>query len=210
MPGNPISRTGLTGPIAGLAMKLTPPSYLVLGMLRLGLRSGYAIKRGADRSTQRFWPISLAKVYPELARLEGAGLITGSDDPHGSRARRSYQLTAAGQQALLEWLRSPRHVEPQVRDERLLRLFFADALPRDDQIALLRRQRESDEAEMARIREEILPLTRAAEEHGTQFPAVVAGVIMEILSSSARYLERVETELSHDARSGASSNRSSR
>ena len=52
-------------------MKLRPPSYLVLGMLRMGLRSGYEIKRGADRSTKHFWPMSLAQVYPELARLQG-------------------------------------------------------------------------------------------------------------------------------------------
>jgi DNA-binding PadR family transcriptional regulator len=191
-------------------MKLTPPSYLLLGMLRLGVRSGYAIKRSADRSTRNFWPMSLAKVYPELARLEQAGLVTGRDDPQGSRARRSYELTTAGERALVNWLRAPRYAQPQVRDERLLRLFFADALPRDEQIALLRRQRESDEAEVARIREEIIPLTHAAEESGTMFPSVVARLIIEILSSAAKWLEELEAELSadrnsqsHDQHSGA-------
>jgi DNA-binding PadR family transcriptional regulator len=43
----------------------------MLGMLRLGARSGYAIKKTADLSTKYFWPTSLAQVYPELARLEG-------------------------------------------------------------------------------------------------------------------------------------------
>ncbi len=62
-------------------VKLRAPSYVVLGMLRIGLKSGYAIKRGADRSTKHFWPISLAQVYPELARLEETGLITGREDP---------------------------------------------------------------------------------------------------------------------------------
>ncbi len=100
-------------------MKLRPPSYLVLGMLRIGLRSGYEIKRGADRSTKHFWPMSLAQVYPELARLEEAGLITGRDDPHGARARRAYTITAEGDEALLEWLRDPDDEPPQVRDERL-------------------------------------------------------------------------------------------
>lgn len=51
-------------------MKLTPPSFLTLGMIRLGARSGYAIKKAADMSTRFFWPTSLAQVYPELARLE--------------------------------------------------------------------------------------------------------------------------------------------
>ena len=54
-------------------IKLSPTSYLVLGMVRLGVSSGYAIKKAADQSTQNFWPISLALVYPELARLEAGG-----------------------------------------------------------------------------------------------------------------------------------------
>lgn len=45
-------------------MKLRPPSYLVLGMLRLGARSGYAIKKATDISTRVFFPTSLAQVIP--------------------------------------------------------------------------------------------------------------------------------------------------
>ena len=55
-------------------VKLRGSSYLMLGMLRLGARSGYAIKKLADISTAHFWPTSLAQVYPELAALEQAGL----------------------------------------------------------------------------------------------------------------------------------------
>ena len=51
-------------------MKLGPSAYLLLGMLRTGASSGYAIKKLADVSTRFFWPTSLAAVYPELARLE--------------------------------------------------------------------------------------------------------------------------------------------
>jgi len=53
-------------------VELKPPAYLMLGMVRLGARSGYAIKRAADASTRFFWPTSLAQVYPALGRLEAA------------------------------------------------------------------------------------------------------------------------------------------
>src|SRR5207248_9293619 len=53
---------------SGATMKLRPPSYLMLGMVRLGAKSGYAIKKATDVSTRVFWPTSLAQVYPELAR----------------------------------------------------------------------------------------------------------------------------------------------
>jgi DNA-binding PadR family transcriptional regulator len=190
-------------------MRLGPPSYLILGMVRLGMRSGYAIKRAADVSTKHFWPMSLAKVYPELARLEEAGLVAGRDDPHGARSRHSYDLTQAGEQALLEWLRAPRDAPPQVRDERLLRLFFADALPRADQLALVRRLRESDEAAAAWIHQEIIPLAAAAEQAGTRFPVEVARLSADVYSCAAKWLADLESELTGEPRStGASSRRS--
>ena len=51
------------------------------------------------------------------------------------------------------------------------------ALPRDDELTLTRRLRESDEAAANSMRNEIIPLAGAAEEAGTRFPAAVARVI---------------------------------
>jgi DNA-binding PadR family transcriptional regulator len=183
-------------------VKLGPASFVVLGMLRIGLRSGYAIKRGADRSTKHFWPISLAQVYPELARLEEAGLVTGREDPHGARARRAYEITEKGEEALLDWLRAPRDAPPQVRDERLVRMFFADALPRDDQVALVRRLRESHEQEAGWIEREIVPIASAAEEEGTIFPHALARLSIEVYSAIARSLGEIEKRLSDDVSGG--------
>lgn len=122
-------------------MKLRTISYLVLGMVRFGATSGYAIKKAADAGTSAFWPTSLAQVYPELAKLEEGGFLVRSDDSHGARSRARYELTEAGEEALLAWLRSSREVPPQMRYEGMLRAFFADALPKGDQLELLRRQR---------------------------------------------------------------------
>ena len=87
-------------PPGSAPIKLTPTSYLMLGMVRLGVSSGYAIKKAADTSTQNFWPTSLAQVYPELARLEGAGLLTRRSDPQGGRERSAYTITERGEAAL--------------------------------------------------------------------------------------------------------------
>jgi PadR family transcriptional regulator AphA len=176
-------------------MKLKPPSHLMLGMLRLGARSGYAIKKTADLSTKYFWPTSLAQVYPELARLENAGLVRRSDDSYGARTRSAYKLTDAGETALLTWLRSPHQAPVQVRDEGLLRLFFADALTPADQLALIRRLRESDQAAANRIRTEIAPPANAAKHTGTRFPIVVAELSADIYTYAAEWLTRLEAEL---------------
>jgi PadR family transcriptional regulator, regulatory protein AphA len=176
-------------------MRLKPPAYLMLGMLRLGARSGYAIKKAADVSTRFFWPTSLAQVYPELGRLERQGLVTRREDPHGARARSAYEITEKGEAALLEWLRSTLEAPLQFRDEGVLRLFFADALPREDQLTLVRRLRERARSAKAHMRSEIIPLAEAAEQTDTRFPAVVARLGADTYAYAERWFARLEAQL---------------
>jgi PadR family transcriptional regulator AphA len=124
---------------------------VVLGMLRLGPRSGYDIKAAVDRSTRFFWAASYGQIYPELKRLEGADLIEGEDSPTGGRRRRVYKLTETGRQALVEWLHGP-DVTVELRDESLLRLFFADALPHEEALLLLEGRRRGHEQYLETLR----------------------------------------------------------
>jgi PadR family transcriptional regulator AphA len=118
-------------------MKTNAVTSVVLGLLSHGPRSGYDIKAAVDRSTRFFWAASYGQIYPELRRLEEEGLIEGEDAPRGERGRRVYKLTKAGRDALVEWLLSPTGPAIELRDESLLRLFFADALPRETALMLL-------------------------------------------------------------------------
>jgi PadR family transcriptional regulator AphA len=179
-------------------MKLRSPSYLVLGMLRLGARSGYAIKKATDISTRVFFPTSLAQVYPELGRLESDGLVTRREDPHGGRARSAYELTREGEEALVAWLRSERFAPTQLRDEGLLRLFFADALSQEDQIALVRRMRDRARAAERWMRDEVLPAAQAIERGGSRHPHTVARLGADTYRFFADWLERLEAELSEE------------
>jgi PadR family transcriptional regulator, regulatory protein AphA len=125
---------------------------VVLGMLSLGPRSGYDIKSAVDRSTRYFWAASYGQIYPELRRLEQDGLIEGEDAPSGGRSRRVYRLTKAGRDALKTWLFGPT-VTIELRDESLLRLFFADALPRDEALLLLEGRKKGHEEYLRALRE---------------------------------------------------------
>jgi PadR family transcriptional regulator, regulatory protein AphA len=109
---------------------------VVLGLLAQKPRSGYDIKAVVDRSTRFFWAASYGQIYPELKRLEQHGLVEGTDRPSGGRSRRLYSLTPAGRDALREWLLGAT-VTVELRDESLLRLFFADALPLEQALQLL-------------------------------------------------------------------------
>lgn len=185
-------------------LKLRPPSFLVLGMVRLGARSGYAIKKAADISTRVFFPTSLAQVYPELAALEAHGLLTRRDDRHGGRTRSTHHLTDEGERALIAWLRSDRFAPLQLRDEGLLRLFFADALPRHEQAALARRMRDRVRVTESWMHEEVLPAARALERAGYRHPHTVARLGTDTYAFLAEWLERLacDLETEPDSRTG--------
>jgi len=125
-------------------MKQTAVTPVILGLLSLGPRSGYDIKTVVDRSTRFFWAASYGQIYPELRRLEHEGLIEGEDAANGARGRRVYELTDGGREALRAWLRSST-TTVELRDESLLRLFFADFLPREDALGLLEGRRRGHE-----------------------------------------------------------------
>jgi DNA-binding PadR family transcriptional regulator len=177
------------------AIKLSPTSYLMLGMVRLGVSSGYAIKKAADGSTQNFWPISLALVYPELARLDEAGLLRRRDDPRGGRARSAYTITARGEKALGAWLRSPKVAPVQIRDEAMLKLFLADALGDEDQLRLIRALRGRNRERKQELEEEAVPGAEALEAQGIRYVAVAARLSADLLRYAEGWLGRLEKRL---------------
>lgn len=124
---------------------MSKTAYVILGMLKLGRRTGYDIKALVDVSTRFFWAASYGQIYPELARLEAAGLVKGSPDPSNGRRRRTYELTTAGEQALRDWLTSDEPLHVELRHEGALKLFFSEALSpseQREQIRLLRAHHE--------------------------------------------------------------------
>jgi PadR family transcriptional regulator, regulatory protein AphA len=175
---------------------LKPSSYVILGLVRGGIGSGYAIKRFIDdQRMDLFWATTFAQIYPELAQLEEAGYLTHRDDPHGSRQRRAYSLTAKGEQALLSWLRRPQVPPRELRDEGLLRLAFADHLPRDDAMALVRRLRERSEEAMREFREEVIPKGQVLRSNGVRFPVEICCMAERYHASVVEHLSQLEAEL---------------
>ena len=122
-------------------MEPSAVTWVILGLIAQKPCSGYDIKRNVDRSIRHFWAASYGQIYPELKRLEEAGWIVGDKAPRGGRARSVYRITGAGSQALRAWL-GGRETRIELRDESLLRLFFADTLPIDEALGQLAARRE--------------------------------------------------------------------
>lgn len=177
-------------------MKLRTISYLVLGMVRFGATSGYAIKKAADAGTSAFWPTSLAQVYPELAKLEQAGLLVRNDDSQGARSRARYALTEKGEEALLSWLRSTREAPLTMRFEGMLRAFFADALPKPEQLDLLRRQRR----QLVSVKEHLFDgdlraAAKAIDAGEMRYPILLGDYAEDTLDFTHEWLGRLEAKL---------------
>lgn len=132
-------------------MDLSPTAYVILGMVSRESRSGYEIKAAVDNSVRFFWAASYGQIYPELKRLSEAGLVEGSDVPRGERKRTVYAITAAGEAALVEWLRQPPETT-EMREEGLLKLFFSEVLAPAEAAATLRSMREHRLALVERLR----------------------------------------------------------
>lgn len=163
-------------------------------MIRLGFSSGYAIRKAVEHSTRTFWPISLAQIYPELARLQRAGLLARRSDPRGAQARSAYAITERGEEAFLSWLRSTEIAPLQLRDEGFLRLYFADLLPLPGQLELLGHMRDN-EREMTERMRAIASFQAPAGAGPLRYPGVVSRYGVGCYGFSVRWMTNLAAEL---------------
>jgi DNA-binding PadR family transcriptional regulator len=189
---------------------LTPTARVILGMLKLGVATGYEIKKVIDFSTRFFWTASFGQIYPELKRLRKADLVRAEQDPRGKVKRTVYSLTPKGERALHDWLTDSEDVLFEIRDESLLRLFFSDQLSRDEVIANLRMQEQIFENVLQRFRE-IEVDARAGVAEGRVYPYVALQYGLDFITwardwyaEKARRLEAGEglVELEDDEAAG--------
>ena len=102
--------------------------YAILGLLSIGPKSGYDIKKTVDNSIGFFWSENYGHIYPILRRLEAAGLVKKRADAALNRPSKNvYTLTGKGRSELVEWLTVPVEKE-SIRNELLLKLFFGSKI----------------------------------------------------------------------------------
>ncbi len=181
-------------------MELSATAYVILGMVSREPRSGYEIKALVDHTTRFFWAASYGQIYPELKRLSGAGLIEGVDAPRGGRRRTVYEITADGREELKSWLRQP-PTTYEMREEGLLKLFFAGALPAQDAAEILRAMRRHRLDVVERLHA-LEPKAIAKED---PFPLMVLRGGIEFNDWFAGWCERMEHQiLESDRKEGSS------
>ena len=106
---------------------LTVTEAAVLGLLTRGEQSGYDLRKNAALGVGYFWAPAKSHIYAVLPRLVRDGLARRRDVAQTRRpSKQLYRLTAAGTQALREWLEEPPAEQAPNRNALLLKLYFAD------------------------------------------------------------------------------------
>jgi DNA-binding PadR family transcriptional regulator len=103
-------------------MAISTLGYALLGLLAREPLSGLDLARVLERQVAYFWNARHSQIYPELARLEAAGLVTHEVVEQRDRpSKKVYTLSERGLAALRAWVATPS--EPHaVRDELVLKV----------------------------------------------------------------------------------------
>ena len=136
--------------------RLTPTSYLVLGLLaREGPSTPYDLEQHVRATLGNFWSFPHTLLYSEPPRLAALGLVTETRESEGRR-RRVFAIMPAGMSALSSWLDRPSGAPSELRDPGLLQLFFADLASDEARLRLAERQLAIHQAKLAAYREDEL------------------------------------------------------
>lgn len=122
--------------------------YVILGLLGDAPLSGYQIKKLVDLRFRFFWSESFGQIFPALRALAAQGLI--AEEPPaagGKRARKSYRITPAGENALRAWLALPVERE-SYRLEILLKLYFSSRVDNEVMLAHIRAFQQAHERDL--------------------------------------------------------------
>ncbi|MGI9586150.1 MAG: PadR family transcriptional regulator [Acidimicrobiia bacterium] len=104
--------------------KLTTTSFAVLAQVAVKPWSAYELAQQRVRYFRYTWPAAESAIYREVKRLAEMGLISGTKEYTGKRARTVYAITGTGTDTLRAWLATP--VSPFSMDfEAMLRVFVA-------------------------------------------------------------------------------------
>ncbi|MDJ0927083.1 MAG: PadR family transcriptional regulator [Gammaproteobacteria bacterium] len=168
---------------------------LCLGLLSARPASGYDLKKEFESLFKHFFPAGYGSIYPALADLAAAGLVSCEEIPQtGKPDRKVYQVTPAGREAFARALEEcqPQH---KMRSEFLAALYFADRMEAD-------RVRELLEQRVAELRGAVQHIENIQGNWSGDAPKgarFVAGFGAAVAKAAAAYIEQHKGLLLEDS-----------
>lgn len=98
----------------------------LLALISGGPLTGYDAVKHFRSSVGHLWHAPDSQIYPELRRMQQAGLLDATEVPWGSKhaTKTRYELTEAGREALREWQRTPLAYVPERDQAHLMAAYF--------------------------------------------------------------------------------------
>lgn len=79
--------------------------FALLALLSVDALTGYDLHKRFDSSVGNVWYAPDSQIYPELRKMETAGVVRAEEVPWGTKGtKREYHITDAGREALREWM----------------------------------------------------------------------------------------------------------
>ena len=130
-------------------MAVSSLGYALLGLLAREALSGFDLARALEQRIAHFWHARHSQVYPELARLQAAGLVTHTVVPQRDRPdKKVYQLTDDGLATLRAWVTAPSQAHT-IRDELIVKVASIWLVEPARAVALLRDHARQHEERLA-------------------------------------------------------------
>ncbi len=167
--------------------------YALLGLLLEGKATGYELKKKMDSSLVYFWSESFGQIYPTLKQMEEEGLVQAEEQPVGDKIRYPYSITNKGRQVLREWLAIPPAAEI-IRNELLLKLFFAQPQDKDTVLAHLSQQRLQNQS-LQRTFEQLAETLQVSQQAGWIFRSLTLEYGLRAVRAELEWLTYAEREI---------------
>jgi DNA-binding PadR family transcriptional regulator len=120
------------------ALRIRTLGYALLGLLARRPLSGYDLARQMKEPIGYFWHAHHSQIYPELAALAAAGLVTHEVIQQRDRPdKKVFSITEAGRAALRRWVTEPAPIPPD-RSDLMVKAFSVWLADPEAAIALYR------------------------------------------------------------------------
>lgn len=132
----------------------------LLALISAGPLTGYDAAKQFRGSVGHLWHAPDSQIYPELRKMQAAGLLTAKEVPWGKKlaTKTQYSITEAGREALATWQQTPLKYAAERDQAHLLAAYFEwapDGSPRqrlEEHIAHFQLEKETAEQQAADIR----------------------------------------------------------
>ncbi|AIE61505.1 PadR family transcriptional regulator [Bacillus methanolicus] len=154
--------------------------YALLSLLAREPLSGYDIKQHMNNRLGPFWKVGSNQVYPELAKMEKEGLVKLQGvEQHAYRpARKVYEITEAGREALIQWTIEPGELE-RIRDDFLLKVYNSWLVEPEKMIEQIEEIKRQHEERLAAYLEKVKELTQMLDPSNSKDPIASSISVVE-------------------------------